>query len=453
MGVRYMNRAVGGMFVYASSFDQGNGNLIRVIPEHDDKESRLAMYVAEGDHKSRVDEHLSTNKFPLECNMVGVPDAIAPSSPSPETIDVCITQFCGFGCSFCYQDSKTDTPVHAPMELFEKILDGFDFKPYQIAYGGGSPTSHPEFEAILRMTRESDVVPNYTTEGLNLTNKIVDATNEYCGGVSITFHGWKGHEFFEKTYAKFSERVTVQKNIHLIVDKDVHTNLAYLIGLQSKLKTPLRVILLAYYPGVGRSTWDLLPPFDVLNTHLPNTIKMAVSEGMHIAFSEGLLPYFLSRDILDTAMASSSEGRYSCYISEWGQMFKSSFNQDFPIAVKQPYSMVTSILSGSRQNMDYVARAVSSREEAWRHNRSSGYNHAEVHRSQEDVYEDYREPGRVKFDMSPQELWSKIATDNVSIDGGDKHSTFGCAWCKNEHKCSKEQTHDVHIMMCANHGK
>ena len=39
-------------------------------------------------------------------------------------------------------------------DLVEKILTGFDTPPYQIAIGGGEPTTHPDFIHILKRARE-----------------------------------------------------------------------------------------------------------------------------------------------------------------------------------------------------------------------------------------------------------------------------------------------------------
>lgn len=66
-------------------------------------------------------------------------------------------------------------------------------KPYQIAIGSiGEPTIHPKFCDFLRAVFESKVVPNYTTNGILLSDKdkaaeILEATRNFCGGVAVSF--------------------------------------------------------------------------------------------------------------------------------------------------------------------------------------------------------------------------------------------------------------------------
>lgn len=247
-------------------------------------------------------------------------------SPSPETVDIAITSRCGFGCDFCYQDS-TPRGEHGAKDLVEKTLQGFDVVPYQIAIGGGEPTIHPDFPEILHRAKELGTVPNYTTAGHNLTPAIIEATNEVCGGVAMTFHSWKGVDWFVRHYKRLRQSLTCQVNVHLIADLKVVQNLRILTDLQKTLGK-MNVVLLAYYPNIGRATEDYLMGIEVYNKDFPEAIREASSQGMKLAFSEGLLPFFLSRPDLpvNTDFAMTAEGRFSCYISHEGQMSNSSFN-------------------------------------------------------------------------------------------------------------------------------
>ena len=64
-----------------------------------------------------------------------------------------------------------------------------EHRPYQVAIGGaGEPTLHPDFCEVLKTSRELDIMPNYTTNGMHLSDKILYATKEYCGGVAVSTH-------------------------------------------------------------------------------------------------------------------------------------------------------------------------------------------------------------------------------------------------------------------------
>jgi MoaA/NifB/PqqE/SkfB family radical SAM enzyme len=246
-------------------------------------------------------------------------------SPVPETIDVKITNWCNFGCSYCYMDSTTKGD-HASKDLLIQIFKGLKEAPYQIAFGGGEPTAHPEFPWFLEYTRSKGTVPNYTTAGHILRDNVFEATNKYCGGVALTYHAFKGPEYFKKTYDTWRSRLDarVQLNVHVLFDKDVADNLLDLqdIGLKN-----LNIVLLAYYPNVGRANWESIPSKGVYEVTLPAALKTVESSGFKIAFSEGLLPYFLSHQFpeVPTQFASQQEGLYSCYVDDKGRVSQSSF--------------------------------------------------------------------------------------------------------------------------------
>lgn len=308
-----MGYSIEGQRVYFSTFDETTGNIVRVVEDlHDD---------ASPWSRSREQAFLSEKlreRFPHRWNEV--------PSPSPELVDISITDKCSMGCKYCYQDSKPRSK-HAPKELVETMIKGFDHVPYQIAIGGGEPTQHPDFPYILRKARELGTVPNYTTAGFRMTDEIVAATNEVCGGVAMTYHAFKGFDWFKKHYLNLREKLTVKLNIHLIADKDVATNLKTLVAARDELG-PLSIVLLAYYPDVGRANLSGLMTRTTYMKRLPDAIVTARNCGVDIAFSEGLLPYFLSRPELgvNTRFALRGEGVFSCYVDPKGRMSMSSFN-------------------------------------------------------------------------------------------------------------------------------
>lgn len=246
-------------------------------------------------------------------------------SPVPETIDLAINTWCNFGCDFCYMDA-TVKGQHMSLELLEKIIKGFDEPPYQMAFGGGSPTHHPEFTEVLRLTRQWGVVPNYTTEGQNLTDKVLAATERYCGGVALTYHAWRGFEVFEKAYDALKSALPYKQiNVHVIADKDVVENLERLNTF--KRHGPMNIVLLAYYPDVGRSDLSGLMNKSTFMEKLPKTIQKLKKSGHRFAISEGMIPYFLSRPEIgiDMSMATPVEGHFSCYFDINGRLSYSSF--------------------------------------------------------------------------------------------------------------------------------
>jgi MoaA/NifB/PqqE/SkfB family radical SAM enzyme len=318
--MRSMSLTVAGRIVYSSKFDPRTGSLVRVL---DTPTPRREDY--DGSHGNAIFTYAERKKDHLKAYLERYPRREEVFSPVPETIDVSITDRCGFGCTYCYMDSRPKH-AHAPKDLLEKILLGFDQPPYQVAIGGGEPTEHPDLPWILRRSREIGTVPNYTTNGETLRDDVVEATNEVCGGVAMTYHSFKGLDWFAEHYLALKERLKVQVNIHLIASNGVAENLDALVALQPRLG-PLRIVLLAYYPEVGRGTMDGLLRKRVYMTRLPAAIRRALEQKTTIAYSEGLLPFVLSRPELglETRFAMFSEGRFSAYFDTLGRMSHSSF--------------------------------------------------------------------------------------------------------------------------------
>lgn len=136
----------------------------------------------------------------------------------PEFYDVKITNKCEGKCPWCYQDSKPENE-HC-LDAIEKIDNFFGVmtenqKPFQVAIGGGEPTLHPHFVEILRRFYELGITPNYTTNGMHITDKLIEATTQYCGGVAISCHAHL-KEYWQMAIATFliSE---VKLNLHLII--------------------------------------------------------------------------------------------------------------------------------------------------------------------------------------------------------------------------------------------
>lgn len=275
--------------VYSSTFDTLNGNIMR--------------YCASKDVRGQ----------PIR-------------SPSPEMLDISITDRCTMGCSYCYMDSEA-TGEHASPDLIDQILGGFTTAPYQVAIGGGEPTLHPDLEKIFRIVRSYGTMPNLTTCGINdgqpLSDKTLDLLNRYCGGVALTYHDAR----FPKLYERLESALTCQLHVHVVADCDVIGKLETLLQMSRIRKTPIRIILLGYMP-MGRGTIDRLMSKQIYDEQLPRMLQgLSVAE-VQVGFSEAMLPYFNSRPETEvgTTFAMPGEGRFSCFFNAEGHMYVSSFS-------------------------------------------------------------------------------------------------------------------------------
>lgn len=331
MTTRSMENTFKDWTFYKSTFDLDTGTTVREVEVAEEESwwrssSILKLQTAKLSYEGQ-DKYIKEWRAKYSANEFDSFREQHAFPPVPETIDIQITDWCDFGCSYCYM-SSTAKGKHAPKALLETVFNGLDIAPYQIAFGGGEPTAHPDFPWFLQFTREQGTVPNYTTAGHIFREDVIEATNEYAGGVALTYHRARGLPAFLETYKKWSEALSshTQLNIHVLFDNDVAKSLAELREALSGSKRKVSIVLLAYYPSAGRASLQGIPSKRVYMVEAPKEITAcAQTKNFSMAFSEGLLPYFLSRDILPTVSAVRQEGVFSCYVSKEGIVKDSSF--------------------------------------------------------------------------------------------------------------------------------
>jgi organic radical activating enzyme len=123
-------------------------------------------------------------------------DATAPNyekSVTPELADVRLTNYCRWGCEFCYQGS-TKSGAHASWQHVNAVLEALsDLDVFEVAFGGGEPTHYPHFAQAIRRAAELNIVPNFTTFGVDwLKNEdLVQAVQRHVSAVGVSVHSVK----------------------------------------------------------------------------------------------------------------------------------------------------------------------------------------------------------------------------------------------------------------------
>jgi len=231
--------------------------------------------------------------------------------PLPELLDISITNSCGKGCSYCYQNA---TPGGRSMSLdeYRSILSQVKGHVQQVALGGGEPTEHPEFIELLRTTREDfDIIPSYTTNGSpeTLTDEIVEATKKYCGAVAVSWHEGSDKQFALKRFLN----ADVTTNIHFIVDA---SNIDKAIEMleERPFTEGINAIIFLLHKPVGRAAHGkLVLQFD---EKVQRFLDLAQKDypfqvGFDACFASALTAHTdITQDCYDTC----DGGRFSCYI-------------------------------------------------------------------------------------------------------------------------------------------
>jgi len=206
----------------------------------------------------------------------------------PEFYDVKITNKCGGGCPYCYQDSTLNE------EHYPNLLKNFNAyfspmseneRPFQIAIGGGEPTSHPDFLNLLELSDALGICPNYTTNGmwslLEDTDKVqalLTYTKRYSGGVAVSCHPHLDRAWKEavRMYSSYG----IKTNLHVIISDKPSVD--RFVDIFRVFDSMIDYIVLLPMTCAGRAQPTELA-WDYLVEKMPDTKK--------IAFGANFYPY------------------------------------------------------------------------------------------------------------------------------------------------------------------
>lgn len=171
-------------------------------------------------------------------------DVIELPADKSEFYDVSLGNKCCTGkCDFCYVAANPNGKYYENIcDTWKKWMatyeDKYDekgncltTKPLQIAIGSeGEPTEHPQICEFLETVYNTNVVPNYTTNGVILAswnnpesayyekaNKILEATKKYCGGVAVSFGNKLLREYAEKAIEGLLKKGDCHVMIHYVI--------------------------------------------------------------------------------------------------------------------------------------------------------------------------------------------------------------------------------------------
>jgi radical SAM protein with 4Fe4S-binding SPASM domain len=246
------------------------------------------------------------------------------SADGPELIDLSITSFCNRGCSFCYRGANNVSYQHLGLPDIISITEqAASCGTLQMALGGGNPNQHPRFVEILRIIREHNIVPSFTTNGDGLSDDIIKATADYCGAMAISIYPPYDLNYYEGLTNRIRE-YGIKVNIHAILHKDsLEMWSEWLLNPPVFLKNINALIFLNYKP-IGKEGLQLLP------TDLNNIEKFFQTANSCKNFKIGFDSCSISgivqwMDVPDMMLESCEAAKFSCFISEDMKMYPCSF--------------------------------------------------------------------------------------------------------------------------------
>lgn len=165
-------------------------------------------------------------------------------------------------------------------------------KPFQIAIGStGEPTIHPDFCKFLECVYNTNVVPNYTTNGIAIANddelskKILEATSKYVGGVAVSYGNKALRDKADKAIAKLIDKGNCKVMIHHIISDN--NSVDEFVEVVKKYGSAIHYHVLLPLMKHGRSTEEMS---EETFLYMCEQIKKHELEG-HIAVGANFLPY------------------------------------------------------------------------------------------------------------------------------------------------------------------
>ena len=255
-------------------------------------------------------------------------------SSFPHLIDVGIMGHCIHGSSGlckaagvqCYQSGYSVNRPDMSAEDFESIAKQCRHLTNQLALGGrGDPNQHPEFESILRICRENDLVPNYTTSGFRMTDEQVRLTAEYCGAVAVS---WYRSSYTEEAIRRFTA-AGCRTNIHYVLSKSSLAEAVERLSGKGFADGINAVIFLMHKPVGQGERENMITPGDPLLEEFCRLVNRQKTP-YKIGFDSCSVPMIVNHcpDISRLTLDTCEGGRYSCYISSEMVMTPCSFDRD-----------------------------------------------------------------------------------------------------------------------------
>jgi MoaA/NifB/PqqE/SkfB family radical SAM enzyme len=251
-------------------------------------------------------------------------------------LDIGVMGTCKHKCKFCYQ-GHIDRP-NMKLSDFMRIIDEVSEHTNQVALGGrGDPNHHENFKEIVEYCRKKNVVPNYTTSGIDLDENHVEIS-KLCGAVAVSDY----EQLYTNTALNMLIEAGIKTNIHQIYSSESHIKCIGLIEGHKPLTwgfdhTKLNaVIFLLFKPhGAGANVRHLIPTEAQIKWLGMNIFKpkSKFKIGMDSCLVNHVLQYAEPTKIQRASVDTCEASRMSAYITPDMKMMPCSFADETKFSV------------------------------------------------------------------------------------------------------------------------
>ena len=168
-----------------------------------------------------------------------------------------ITTRCNLFCKGCYNTIASDEKCDIDFEKAKRIIDNLsEMKVFSVSFGGGEPTLHPQLFEIAQYARSKNVLPNITTNGVNMTADMAKKMKVF-GNVHLSLHAMKDKAHLENA-VKLLKRVGVKQiGLNLLLSAETINNIESIFKWARSLGFH-KVLCLRYkFTGKNKNITDL----------------------------------------------------------------------------------------------------------------------------------------------------------------------------------------------------
>ena len=239
----------------------------------------------------------------------------------------------GRNCAFCYKNNGGDVAHCMTLGQFKELFDFFPRNLCQIAFGITGYYTNPEFGEMLEYARAGGVIPNYTTNGVDIDDNAIARTLETCGRVAVScYEGAK--EICYGTMKRFGDAAEKAGrkfpcNIHVVLSKATFPHVMSVLQDAKDRKIPnLGAVVVLRMKPVGRaSALDCSVPLDmyrqIVNFCLENNVRFGFDSCGAKRVADVLSE--IGRTDLLNCIETCESTRMSIYVSQDRKIYPCSF--------------------------------------------------------------------------------------------------------------------------------
>lgn len=257
----------------------------------------------------------------------------------------------GRNCAFCYKNNGGDVANCMTLAEFKELLDFFPKNLCQIAFGITGYRTNPDFPAMMAYARENGVVPNYTTNGVDVDDEAADFTVRTCGRVAVSCYEDAKYVCYPTLdrfgYAAEKAGMKFPCNIHVVLSKATFPHVMSVLEDARYGRIPnLGAVVVLRMKPVGRAkALDCQVPLDMYRRIVDYCLDNRVRFGFDSCGAAQVEKVLIERDRpeLVGSVEKCESSRFSSYFNWRREYWNCSFCENNPDIMKavDPFSFKT----------------------------------------------------------------------------------------------------------------